>query len=138
MYCALMALVCEGDELVSFDPCWPGIINIVKACGGILKSSPLKMTKNKDTKTIDWEYDWEAFENTLSEKTKVVLLINPQSPTGRVFSESELEKLTDIIDSKAPNCYVLSDDVYDFLKFEDDKEYLHFANYKNNFDRTIT
>mmetsp|Transcript_30702 Transcript_30702/g.30219 ORF Transcript_30702/g.30219 Transcript_30702/m.30219 type:complete len:146 (+) Transcript_30702:361-798(+) len=96
------------------------------------------MVKDTESKTISWEYDWDLLEETLSESTKMLMLINPQSPGGRVFTEEEIAKISEIIDRKCPNCYVLCDDVYDFCKFEPEKEYVHFANYGNNFERTIT
>jgi aspartate/methionine/tyrosine aminotransferase len=136
--CAMMSLVSEGDEVVSFEPCWPGIINIVNLVGGNLKSVPMKLVKNQEEKSISWEYDWNALEEALNEKTKVLILINPQSPTGKTFSQSEIERLTEILEIKAPQCYVVSDDVYDFCKYEEDKEYVSFANFKNNFEKTIT
>lgn len=89
-----MSIVCDGDEVVSFDPCWPGIINLTKVAGGILKTVPLNMTKNSETKTISWDYDWEKLSDALTDKTKAIILTNPHSPSGRTFSEHDLEVLT--------------------------------------------
>jgi len=138
LYWACMALICEGDEIVTFEPFWPGFINIAKAAGGILKGVPLKLIKNTEKQTISWDYDWDLLEETLHENTKMLMLINPQSPGGRVFTIEEIAKITEIIDRKSPNWFVLSDDVYDFCKFEPEKEFISFANYKNNHQRTIS
>ena len=98
-----MALICEGDEIVTFEPFWPGFINIAKAAGGILKGVPLKLIKNTEKQTISWDYDWDLLEETLHENTKMLMLINPQSPGGRVFTIEEIAKITEIIDRKSPN-----------------------------------
>ena len=138
LYCALMSLILEGDEIVTFEPFWSGFINIANAAGAVLKGVPMHLVKDKNSKTITWEYDWELLEEAITENTKMLLLINPQSPSGKVFNEEEIAKITEIIERKNPNCFVLSDDVYDFWKFDPEKEYLSFANYKDNFERTIT
>lgn len=134
--CILMSIVSEGDEIVTFEPCWTGILNMIKLTGGVLKTVPMVMNKCTESKTISWDYDWEKFEEALSDRTKAIMLINPHSPTGRVFTNKDLETLTQILDSKAPNAYVISDDVYDFCKFQNEESL--FAGYKHNFNRSVT
>ena len=129
-----MSIVGHGEEVAVFEPCWPGVINMVKAAGGKIVGVPLKMTQDD----AQWEYDWEAFENALNDNTKAIILTNPHSPSGLVFTEEEIEKMSQIIDEKAPGAYVLSDDVYDFCKFEKEKQNLLFASHSKNFDRTVT
>lgn len=107
MHCICESLLNPGDEVVTFEPFWPGFVNICKAAGGILKGVPLKANINRDKQTLEWEYDWDLLEETVSERTKMLLLINPQSPSGRVFSEEELEIIKNILDKKAPNALIL-------------------------------
>ena len=85
LYCTLMSIVSEGDEIITFEPWWTGVLNMIKLTGGVLKTVPMIMHKCTESKTITWEYDWEKFEEALTDKTKAVMLINPHSPTGRVF-----------------------------------------------------
>ena len=131
LYCTLMSIISKGDEIVTFEPFWTGVLNMIKLSEGVLKTVPMKMINSIETQTITWEYDWERFEDALSDKTKAIMLINPHSPTGRVFSNEDLENLTHILDTKAPNAYVISDDVYDFWKFQNEES--HFAGYMHNF-----
>ena len=76
------------------------------------------------------------FKNALSEKTRVIILNTPHNPTGKVFTWDELDEITDLLE-QYPNAYVISDEVYDFLTF-DDREHIMFANLKDNWKKTIT
>ena len=82
-----------------------------------------------------WLFDAEEFRKVVNEKTKLVILNNAQNPTGKLFSRSEIEELSKILDD-FPQIIVLSDDVYEFLAFGG--EYVTFASLGNNFERTLT
>lgn len=60
----------------------------------------------------------------------------PHNPTGKVFSLEELQEISDILE-EYPHVYVLSDDVYDFLTFDDHEHHI-FANIKDNWKKTVT
>ena len=84
-----------------------------------------------------WSFDFEDFEKCIGSKTKAVLITNPHSPTGKVWTKEELGKLTAILD-KYPDITVISDDVNYFLPY-DGMEYHSFANYcPENWKKTIT
>jgi methionine aminotransferase len=53
----------------------------------------------------------------MSNKTKLLILNSPHNPTGKCFSFEELLEITKILE-KFPDCLVISDEVYDFLTFE--------------------
>ena len=72
----------------------------------------------------------------MTEKTKLLILNTPHNPTGKCFSREELEEISKVLD-KFPNCLVLSDEVYDFLTF-DDHEHIRFATIGENWNRTLS
>lgn len=74
--------------------------------------------------------------NTLSSKTKLFLFNNPNNPTGKCFTREELQTITDIL-AEFPHVFILSDEVYDFLTF-DNKEHILIANLGNNYEKTIS
>jgi kynurenine aminotransferase len=76
------------------------------------------------------------FRSALNPKTRLVILNTPHNPTGKVFTWEELIEITDLLD-EFPNAYIISDEVYDFLTF-DEREHVMFANLKNNWEKTIT
>lgn len=85
----------------------------------------------------EWYFDFDIFEKSITPKTKMVILTNPHNPTGKIFTEAEIKKLTEIL-KKHPQVTVLSDDVYYFLPF-DGRKYVNFANYcPENWAKTIT
>ena len=100
------------------------------------KAIPLKANPSEDGSELVFEYDWDAFEDALGPKTKVVLLTNPHNPTGKCLREHEIIRITEALEKKAPQAYVISDDVYDFLSF--DTDYKVFANYGDNWKKTLT
>jgi aspartate/methionine/tyrosine aminotransferase len=92
LFAALHHLVEHGDEVLTFEPYYTSYVNYVEYAGAKLKTVPFKVSGGK------WEYDFDAFERAITPKTKVVMLINPHNPTGKIFTRSELEKLTLIIE----------------------------------------
>jgi len=64
------------------------------------------------------------------------MLNTPHNPTGKVFTKEELEEISAILE-EYPHVYVLSDEVYDFLTF-DNREHHIFANIGDNYKKTIT
>lgn len=54
----------------------------------------------------EWEIDYEAFEKSLNEKTKLFIFNTPQNPVGKVFSQEEISKLCGIL-KKYPNIIIV-------------------------------
>ena len=127
---ALLAYVNPGEEVVVFEPAWSCYIDMVQLAGGVYRPSPLDL--GSDGK---WHFNADKFQETLSLKTKVVILNNAHNPTGKLFSLQELEAITQILDAY-PQIVVISDDVYEFLDY--DQPMVPFASLKSNFDRTLT
>ena len=73
----------------------------------------------------------------LSKPTSKVFVFNtPHNPTGKVFTDAEMQQISDILDD-CPHVLVLSDEVYDFLTF-DGLTHTSFATVGNNWNRTIS
>jgi len=84
----------------------------------------------------EFKLDLDSLKAALNEKTRLIILNTPHNPTGKVFSRAELLEITEILEG-FPHVFVISDEVYDFLTF-DDHEHVMFANLKNNWEKTIT
>ena len=127
-----MNLVGPGDEVLMFEPYYTQYVNHIEFAGASIKTAP--MHTNDQGR---WEFDWQAFEDAISDKTKLVLMTNPHNPSGKLWTQSEIAKMTSILD-KHPHINVLSDDVYYFLPY-DGRKYESFANYsQSNFEKTIS
>lgn len=104
-----LSLLEQGDEVVSIIPTYQQHYSIPKQFGANVKLLKLKPELN-------WHVDLEELERTVSEKTKLITLNNPNNPTGAVLSEFELKKIVEIV--KNVGAYVLSDEVYRFLNHD--------------------
>ena len=133
---AVLNLWDHGEEVLTFEPFYPNYKSIVELSGAKLRTIPLKTSKVPKKNQIMFEYDWDAFEHALNPKTKVVMLTNPHNPTGQWLREEEIIRMTEILEKKAPQAFVVSDDIYDYLTFKSD--YKIFANYGDNWKKTFT
>ena len=121
----------EDDEIIYIEPCFPPYINHAEFARGTIRGVPLVAKDDEN-----WQLDYDILKETLNEKTKVIVLNTPHNPTGKVFSYEELKMISDILE-EFPHVYVISDDVYDFLTFEDIKHH-YFATIGENWKKTIT
>lgn len=103
LYLALMSLVDAGDEVLLPDPGFVAYPVIVRMAGGVPVFYKLPASK-------DFSFDEEDFRRKLSPRTKVVVVISPSNPTGRVLSRDELAQMADAL--KETNARVVSDEIY--------------------------
>lgn len=123
----------EGDELLMFSPFYVNYVNYTELSGGKPIEAPMKVDAEGR-----WQYDFEKFESLINERTKVVFLTNPHNPTGKMFTEDEIKRISDILADR-PDIVVVADDVYYHLPFDgQSKPYLPFAAYGDNWKRTLS
>ena len=104
-----LSLLERGDEVVSIIPTYQQHYSIPKQLGAKVKLIKLKPELN-------WHIDLDELEKTVTTKTKLITLNNPNNPTGAVLSEEELKKIVEI--AKKAGAYILSDEVYRFLNHD--------------------
>jgi aspartate aminotransferase len=90
--CTIRALTNPGDEWVVFAPYFPEYKCFVEAAAGVVKEVPPRYE--------DFQIDLPAFEKTLNEKTKAVIVNSPNNPSGAVYSEETIKQLTNILKDK--------------------------------------
>lgn len=119
-----------GDEVLTFAPFFPEYHPYIDLSGAVLKVVPAN--------TEDFQINFEAFEEMLSEKVMAVLINTPNNPSGIVYSEETIQKLAAVLNEKAAeyghDIYIISDEPYREIVF-DGKEAPFVAKY---YDRTIT
>lgn len=101
-----LSLLERGDEVVSIIPSYQQHYSIPEQLGANIKFVKLKPELN-------WHIDFEELEQTVTPETKIIVLANPNNPTGAALSDEELSKIADI--AQKNNAYVLCDEVYRFL-----------------------
>ena len=63
--------------------------------------------------SADWKLDYSELESLFSDKTKVLIINNPNNPLGKVYKRDELEKVANL--AKKHNVAVISDEVYEHM-----------------------
>ncbi len=90
LVCAIRGLCLPGQEVSMFTPIYPPFLEIPEVC--YCKSSAVPMINNSEY----YEIDFDRFENSVNDKTALLMFCNPHNPSGRVYNRAELEKLADI------------------------------------------
>ncbi len=130
VYCIIENLCTKGDTVHMFEPYYTCYINCIEFAGANCSTSPMYTDKDGN-----WHFDFDHFEKSLNENSRLLILNNPHNPTGRLFTDEEMQRMTKILE-KWPKVTVLNDEVYFFLPF-DGKKMLSFANYGDNWHKTI-
>merc|ERR1719253_1938546 len=95
---ALANLVGPGDEVLMFQPYYTQYVNQIEFAGASIKTAPMFITEDQE-----WDFDWQGFEDAITEKTKVVMLTNPHNPSGRMMNREEIAKISAILDKHPHN-----------------------------------
>lgn len=124
---SLNALLNQNDEVIVFAPFFPEYRVFVEKAGGILK-----ITKPEE-KTF--EPDLNHFEELINENTKAIIINSPNNPTGVVYREDTIIKITEILNKKSKEynhpIFIISDEPYRELVY-DDIEVPFITKYYNN------
>ncbi|MCB5163131.1 methionine aminotransferase [Marinomonas algarum] len=112
---AITALIKLGDEVILFDPAYDLYEPTVTLAGGICKRVSLEAPTFRP--------DWQAFEATLTAKTRLVLINTPHNPTGSCWLAEDVERLWQAVQHR--DVYVLSDEVYEFIQFNESVVSVH-------------
>ncbi len=125
IYATIQALVNSGEEVVILDPSYDCYEPPVILTG----AKPVRIALNDD-----FTPNWERVEQAITPKTRMLIVNNPHNPSGRIFSLEDIEQLERIL-AKHPNVVLLSDEVYEFITFEE--KHISANTRKNLIDRTI-
>ncbi len=118
IYNLFQVLLEQGDEVLIPSPYWlsyPAMAKLAGATIRYLPSSPL----------TGFTFDIEGFKNSITKKTKLLILNSPGNPTGRVMQKQEMEAIAEILRCH-PNIFLMSDEIYEFL-IDDDQQHTSFA-----------
>jgi aspartate aminotransferase len=110
---AMMATLNPGDEVVIPAPYWVSYPDIVLLCGG-------KPAIVETTLADRFKMRAAALEAAITPKTKWLIFNHPSNPTGAAYTYDELKPLTEVL-MRHPNVWVLTDDMYEHLVYDDYK-----------------
>ncbi len=129
LYDLVQVIVDDGDEVIIPAPYWVSYPEMVKLAGGI---SRLVQTREQN----GFKITPDELTKAVSKKTKVFILNSPSNPTGMLYTKKELQAIADIC--VANNIFVISDEIYEKLIY-DDEAYTSIASLgKEIYDLTAT
>jgi aspartate aminotransferase len=130
LYNALMATINPGDEVIIPAPYWVSYPEMVALAGG--EPVPVVCTAE-----FGFKLQPAALEAAITPKTKWIILNSPSNPTGAAYSRAELKALTDVL-VKHPQVWVMTDDMYEHLVYDDFTFSTPAQIEPKLFDRTLT
>ena len=130
LYNALMATLNPGDEVIIPAPYWVSYPDMVLLAGGV----PVPVVAGIET---EFKLTPAQLEAAITPKTKWFIFNSPSNPTGAGYTRAELKALCDVL-MRHPQVWVMSDDMYEHLVF-DDFEFCTPAEIEPGlYDRTLT
>ena len=111
LFNCLMATVSKGDEIIIPAPYWASYPDMVQLAGGT--PTVVNCSQNNQFKMSP-----EQLEEAITVNTKWLIFSSPSNPTGATYSRNELSALAQVLLAH-PNVYILTDDVYEHLIYDD-------------------
>jgi len=108
LYC-LMGLGMPGDEVLLLSPAWP----TYDAQIHLLGMKPVHVPVRRE----DYHPDFEALEDAVSERTKMIIVNSPNNPTGAVYTPEEIGRIVDF--AQRHDLWILSDEIYATMTWMD-------------------
>jgi aminotransferase len=127
LYLALTGTINKSDEVIVFNPSYHSYHDLITYLG----AKEVNVTLNENT---NYHPDIDLLKNQISSKTKMIILCNPNNPTGTVYTKEELTEIAEI--AKKNDLLVLSDEVYNEFLW-DGNEHISIASLKDMKKRTI-
>lgn len=110
LYSAISALVHPGDEVIYFEPAFDSYAPIVRLQGATPVAIKLSLQ--------DLHIDWDEVAAAINSRTRMIIVNSPHNPTGSVFGEHDIERLTAL--TRNTDIVILSDEVYEHVVFDGD------------------
>lgn len=101
---AFLACLNPGDEIIVPEPAYANYMAFAVSAGAVIKSVPSSIETGFALPPV------EEFEKLITERTKAILICNPNNPTGYLYTRSEMNQIRDIV--KKHDLYLFSDEVY--------------------------
>ena len=126
---AIQAAVNPGDEVIIPMPSWVSYSEMVKLAEGVVVPVSTSFD-NRYCLTPD------QLRQALTPKTRMIILCSPNNPTGSVYSADEMEALVAVL-RDFPEVYILSDEIYNVLRYDEPGQINTFAAYPELAERLI-
>jgi aminotransferase len=126
-YCACLALLDPGDEVVLFEPYYGYHVNTILAVGAV----PSYVTLHPP----EWTFAPEDLERAITPRTRGIVVNTPANPSGKVFSRTELEWIAEV--AERHDLFVFTDEIYEYFVY-DGRSHVSPGSLPGMASRTIT
>ena len=124
----IQALIKPGEEVILLAPFWVSYSAIVLMADGIPKILESDISN-------DFKVTAKQINDSISEKTKMVIINSPNNPSGSVYNKDELNEIASVLRNH-PDIFILSDEIYEHINYG--SEHVSFASIEGMYERTIT
>lgn len=101
---AFMSCLNPGDEIIVPEPAYANYMSFAISAGAVIRTVSTTIDEGFCLPKV------EKFEELINERTKAILICNPNNPTGYLYTQKEINQIRDIV--KKYNLYLFSDEVY--------------------------
>ena len=108
IFCAVMACIRAGDEVIVLDPCYDSYEPSIELAGGRAVHVPLGAN--------NFQVNWQRVEDAIGPNTRMIIINSPHNPTGSTLSLEDLKILEKLV--LQHGLFVISDEVYEHLVFD--------------------
>ena len=130
MIAAMMATVDPGEEVIVFEPFYENY-----APDAILSDA---RPRHVPLRAPDWSFDRDELRRTFNDKTKAIIVCNPNNPTGKVFTQDEMEFIAGLCQEFDALCF--TDEIYEHILYPRegaDIRHISMAQIDGMRDRTV-
>lgn len=132
MIAAMLACVDEGEEVIVFEPYYENYAPDAILSNATPRHITLYPPTNDDE---NWTFDRDELKNAFNEKTKAIIICNPNNPTGKVFTKDELEFIADLC--KEFDVLAFTDEIYEHIIYDESLKHISMAQIEGMRERTV-
>lgn len=111
MHLALTSVLDEGDEVVAVTPIWKNLLGAIELTQAKTVQVPLEHIEGQG-----WQLDMDKLFDSVTSRTKVMLIVTPSNPTGWTMSGPEIQKVLEFARSRG--IWIIADEVYSRIVFD--------------------
>lgn len=108
LFCAITALIREGDEVIVIEPAYDSYIPAIQLSGGVPVCMQLSFP--------DYKIDWERLKKLVNHRTRAIILNFPHNPSAAVWDANDVQQLEKIIGQN--DIFIISDEVWEHIVFD--------------------
>jgi len=108
LFAAISAVVRNGDEVIVLEPAFDSYVPAIRLNGGVPVFVALKFP--------EYRIDWNALEDAITDKTRLIILNSPHNPSGSILTSEDITSLIQILQKN--DIWIVSDEVYEHIIFD--------------------